>query len=205
MRLLQLPREAVVPGPGQVQNNFNANPTVSQQLNLLRQGSSRVEPGNLLTLPLGGGLLYVQPVYVRGAGDNSYPLLQKVLVAFGDQIGFADTLDEALDQVFQGNSGAPPAVGGGQTPPSGGTATTPPTSSAEQALARALADANAALQDSQAALRAGDFAAYGVAQQRLSDAIQRAIDAQAQVAANSSTARPSPSPSAGRASPSPTG
>jgi uncharacterized membrane protein (UPF0182 family) len=203
MRLLQLPREAVVPGPGQVQNNFNANPTVSQQLNLLRQGSSRVEPGNLLTLPLGGGLLYVQPVYVRGNGDNSYPLLQKVLVAFGDQIGFADTLDEALDEVFQGNAGAPPTEG--ETPPSRGTATTPSTSSAEQALEQALAEANAALQDSQAALRAGDFAAYGVAQQRLSDAIQRAIDAQAQIAATSSTASPSPSPTAGRASPSPTG
>ena len=198
MRLLQLPREVVVPGPGQVQNNFNASPRVSQQLNLLRQGSSRVELGNLLTLPLGGGLLYVQPVYVRGAGDNSYPLLQKVLVAFGDQIGFSDTLDGALDEVFQGNSGAPPT---GVTNPPTGTSTTPPSTEADQLLAQALADAESALQDSQAALRAGDFAAYGEAQQRLADAIQRAIDAQSQIAA----ASPSPKPSTPRPTPSPTG
>ena len=62
--------------------------------------------GNLLTLPVGGGLLYVQPVYVRSTGETSYPLLQKVLVAFGDQIAFEDTLDTALDVLFKGNSGA---------------------------------------------------------------------------------------------------
>lgn len=38
--------------------------------------------------------------------STSFPLLKKVLVAFGDQVGFADTLDEALDQVFGGDSGA---------------------------------------------------------------------------------------------------
>ncbi len=62
--------------------------------------------GNLLTLPLGGGLVYVQPVYVKSSGATSFPLLKKALVAFGDQVGFADTLDEALDQVFGGDSGA---------------------------------------------------------------------------------------------------
>ena len=50
--------------------------------------------------------MYVQPVYVQSSGSTSFPLLKKVLVAFGDQVGFANTLDEALDQVFGGNSGA---------------------------------------------------------------------------------------------------
>ncbi|MEZ7897314.1 MAG: UPF0182 family protein, partial [Flaviflexus sp.] len=59
-----------------------------------------------LTLPMGDGLLYVQPVYVQASQGTSYPLLQYVLVAFGDQVGFAPTLDEALDQVFDGDSGA---------------------------------------------------------------------------------------------------
>jgi len=179
MRLLQLPRDTVIPGPGQVHNNFNANPTVSRELNLLRGGGSRVETGNLLTLPLGGGLLYVQPVYVKGASDTAYPLLQKVLVAFGDQIGFDDTLDGALNQVFQGNSGVTgttPTGGTGTTTPTGGTGTTPPlTGTAAQQLKQALTDASQALKDGQAALKAGNFAAYGAAQQRLQDAIARAI------------------------------
>ena len=62
-----------MPGPGQVQNNFNADPTVSQQLNLLQQGQSKVLNGNLLTLPVGGGLLYVQPVYVQSTGGDELP------------------------------------------------------------------------------------------------------------------------------------
>ncbi len=106
IRLQELPKDSNVPGPGQAQNNFNASADVSKELNLLESGSTNVQRGNLLTLPLGGGLVYVQPVYVKSSGSTSFPLLKKVLVAFGDQVGFADTLDEALDQVFGGNSGA---------------------------------------------------------------------------------------------------
>jgi uncharacterized membrane protein (UPF0182 family) len=106
LRLLQLPTSSTVAGPGQVQNQFNSDPDVSRELNMLSQGGSDVIKGNLLTLPVGGGLLYVQPVYVQSSGSTQFPSLQKVLVAFGETIGYADTLDEALDQVFGGNSGA---------------------------------------------------------------------------------------------------
>ncbi|NMM98276.1 UPF0182 family protein [Bifidobacterium olomucense] len=106
IRLQELPKDSNVPGPGQAQNNFNANADVSKELNLLQSGDTQVVRGNLLTLPLGGGLVYVQPVYVKSSGATSFPLLKKTLVAFGDQVGFADTLDEALDQVFGGDSGA---------------------------------------------------------------------------------------------------
>ncbi|WP_033492020.1 UPF0182 family protein [Bifidobacterium biavatii] len=128
IRLQELPKDSNVPGPGQAQNNFNADADVSKELNLLQSGSTNVVRGNLLTLPLGGGLVYVQPVYVKSSGSTSFPLLKKVLVAFGDQVGFADTLDEALDQVFGGDSGASAgdaenAAGGsgGATPGSGST------------------------------------------------------------------------------------
>src|SRR5690606_5667486 len=84
----------------------NADPVVSTELNLLDQGSTTVRKGNLLTLPAGGGLLYVQPVYVQSTGETSYPVLQKVLVAFGDEIAFESTLDAALDVIFGGASGA---------------------------------------------------------------------------------------------------
>lgn len=53
-------------------------------------------------------MLYVQPVYVESTGETSYPLLQKILVAFGDQIAFEDTLDEALDELFGGDAGVDP-------------------------------------------------------------------------------------------------
>ena len=90
---------------------------------MLARGDSEVIRGNLLTLPVGGGLLYVQPVYVKSTGETSYPLLRKVLVAFGDQIAFEDTLDVALDLLFGGDSGA--EAGDDEVDP-GAEPTTPP-------------------------------------------------------------------------------
>ena len=140
-------------------------------MSLLRQGGSDVVLGNLLTLPVGGGLLYVQPVYVRAtANAASYPLLQKVLVSFGDQIGFDNNLKGALDQVFGGNSGT--SVTGTST--GSGTTTTGTSSS----LSAALNSAKQALADAQKALAKGDFTAYGKAQDRLKSAITAAIAAQ---------------------------
>jgi uncharacterized membrane protein (UPF0182 family) len=194
LRVLQLPKDAVVSGPGQVQNNFNANPAVSTNLNLLRQGNSKVESGNLLTLPVGGGLLYVQPVYVRGSGTTSYPLLQKVLVSFGDQIGFADTLDEALDQVFGGNSGASAGDAGTGGEGTGETPTAPPEKDAAADLKAALADAQQAIRDGQAALAKQDFAAYGQAQQRLQDALERAVEADGEISKASGGTTPTATP-----------
>ena len=183
IRLLQLPRNETVNGPGQVQNDFNADPTVSNELNILRQGQE-VRNGNLLTLPIGGGLLYVQPVYVQSSGETSYPLLQRVLVSFGGEIGFAETLDEALDQVFGGDSGAEAgdadAADGGDPPPDTGEPADP-VADAQAELQQALTDANQALMDGQAALAAQDFTAYGAAQDALSEAIQRALTAEATI------------------------
>jgi uncharacterized membrane protein (UPF0182 family) len=172
--VLQLPRSTNIPGPTQVASNFEAKPEVATTLSLLRQGGSDVVLGNLLTLPVGGGLLYVQPVYVRAtANAAAYPLLQKVLVSFGDQIGFDDNLKGALDQVFGGNSGT--SANGSSTGNSGGTSSGGATSSS---LAAALNSAKQAIADAQRALTKGDFAAYGKAQDRLKAAINAAIAAQ---------------------------
>jgi len=170
--VLQLQRSTNIAGPSQVASNFEANPTVALSLSLLRQGGSDVVLGNLLTLPVGGGLLYVQPVYVRATANTAaYPLLQKVLVSFGEKIGFDDTLRGALDQVFGGDSGS-------RDIPGSDTSTTPGTGSGGNDLQQALESAQRALADAQAALTRGDFAAYGKAQDRLKAAIEAAVNAQ---------------------------
>jgi uncharacterized membrane protein (UPF0182 family) len=182
LRLLELPRDTTVMGPGQMQNAFNSNTVAQNVLNLLRQGETDVKSGNLLTLPVGGGLLYVQPVYVQSSKGTQFPLLRKVFVAFGDSVGFADTLNEALDQVF----GSQATTAGTTTPGTTNPGTTTPGTTtpggdpaALAALRSALADAQAAIKDGQAALAAGDFAAYGDAQTRLQAALQAAVDADA--------------------------
>jgi len=177
IKVLQLQRSTNIAGPSQVSSNFEAKPEVATSLSLLRQGGSNVELGNLLTLPVGGGLLYVQPVYVRATANTAaYPLLQKVLVSFGDQIGYADTVKGALDQVFGGNAGQ----GSGTTPGSttGTKSDTPLTATVAEALARA----KQALSDGQAALTKGDFTAYGKAQDALKQAISDAVRAESNAA-----------------------
>jgi uncharacterized protein len=170
MTVLQLPRSTNVAGPSQVASNFEAKPEVANSLSLLRQGGADVVLGNLLTLPVGGGLLYVQPVYVRATSNTAaYPLLQKVLVSFGDVIGFDNSLKGALDQVFGGNSGTS----------SSGTPVTSTTDNASDDLKAALQNARQALADGNAALAKGDFAAYGRAQDRLKAALAAAIAADA--------------------------
>jgi len=178
LTLLNLPRETIVPGPGQVQNNFNADSQVSSLLNILRQGSTRVLNGNLLTLPVGGGLLYVQPVYIESTGETSYPLLQKILVAFGDRIAFEDTLDEALDSLFGGDSGANAGDSN-----NGGAPVTPTEPDeaggavSNAALESALERARIAVIDKQNALAAGNWQAFGEADLRLQQAIEEALRA----------------------------
>ena len=182
LQLLVLPRDTVVPGPGQVQNNFNADSDVSKLLNLLRQGSTEVLNGNLLTLPIGGGLLYVQPVYVQSTGETSFPLLKKVLVAFGDKIAFEDTLDAALNDLFGGSSGAVAGDGNGtgsgnSTGGTGSGSGTGTVATGNAALNAALQAANKAITEKAAALAAGDWTAYGKADKALTAAIQAAIAA----------------------------
>jgi uncharacterized membrane protein (UPF0182 family) len=170
LTLLTLPKQTTIPGPGQVQAQFDSDATVSQQLNLLRQGKTEVIPGNLLTLPVGGGLLYVQPVYVRSTGETSYPLLRKILVAFGDSIAFEDSLDAALDSLFGGNSGV-------VTPTEPTDPNNPSTGKPVSAeLAKALADAKKALTDRQAAYAKNDLVAAAAADVRLQQALQTAYE-----------------------------
>ncbi|MDA3002921.1 MAG: UPF0182 family protein, partial [Actinomycetota bacterium] len=199
LTLLRLPKQTTVPGPGQVQAQFDSDANVGQQLNLLRQGQTEVISGNLLTLPVGNGLLYVQPVYVQSTGDTSYPLLRKILVSFGEKIAFEDTLDQALDALFGGDSGA--EAGDSDGAPGTVDATEEDTATPAPApepdadtdadagadadadtgivistgLEAALADARQALEDREAAYRANDLVAAAEADRRLTDALGRAL------------------------------
>jgi uncharacterized protein len=181
LTVLQLPSTTTIPGPAQAQQNFEADTSISSQFTLLRGKGSEVVLGNLLSLPVAGGVLYVEPVYVQGTTSDSYPLLQKVLAGFGDKVVLRDTVGEALSAVF-GTPGSTTSPGGGTTTPGGGTGTPSPTptgtSTPEQRLAVAIAAAQTAYNDGRVALAKGDFAAYGVAQKQLEGALAAAAQAQ---------------------------
>jgi uncharacterized membrane protein (UPF0182 family) len=216
MRLLEM-TGGTVNGPGQVYNDMRTSSTTSTDASLGRQltlaqfisttssNGASVIFGNQLTLPVGGGLLYVQPIYVRAqtSGSGTFPKLNAVAVAFGDKIAWAGSLDAALNDLFGGESGvsagdtgtSTPSTPSTPTPTPGSTATPSPTTSSPSAtgtpnadaLAQALKDAEAAYAEGEAALKAGDFAAYGAAQEKLKEALKRAVEASPQ---GTSTASP---------------
>ncbi len=191
IRVLQLPRNTTVPGPTQVQNNFESEPSITEQLTLLRRGGADVEFGNLLSLPVSGGLLYVEPLYVRATQGQGYPLLRKVLAGFGNTVVMRDTLGDALTALFSAEG--PAGDDGGEDPggeePSG-------TPDARADLAKALADAEKAYEAGQAALAKGDFTAYGRAQADLKAALDRALAAQKSLGAAAPAGEQSASPEA---------
>lgn len=182
LRMLEINAETPVPGPGQVQNTFDADPSVSAFINILKQGQSEVLNGNLLTLPVGGGLLYVQPVFVQSSGSTKLPTLQKILVAFGNDVAFEDTLQDALDALFGGDSGA--STGDNDVTPSpsptesgepGAGGETGGGSSSDVAFQAALKDAQQAMLDRDAALKSGDLTKFAEADARLTAAVQQLL------------------------------
>ncbi len=112
--VLQLPQNQAISGPGQIQNQFENFPRASVELTQLRRGGSLVTQGNLVTIPLGGSLLSIEPVYVSAsaqANTGSYPQLKRVFTYFNGQTGYEPTLSESLADLF-GSFGQPPPTSG---------------------------------------------------------------------------------------------
>jgi uncharacterized protein len=194
IRILQLPQNAVTEGPSQVQGAFESNAAASAELTLLRRGGSIVTLGNMITIPVGGGLLYIEPVYVTAAAagsTGSYPSLQRVFAYYeGHPVGFEPTLDGALAEVFGRSTPGQTAPGG--TP--GGTVN-----------AQVIADLKQAqlfYTQAQAALHNGDLSAYAQditkMEAQISNAQQDAKAAKGTTTSPKPGASPTPTPTASR-------
>jgi hypothetical protein len=197
--VLQLPRgSSAVQGPEQVFSRLSSNATITKDLSLFNTagGGSTVIHGNLLTLPVGKSFVYVEPLYTQstGGGSGSYPQLQRIIVVYGDKIGYGNTLTDALSDFLPGHytgetlqnvSPQSPPTTVPSTPPSSTTTSpsrssappatsTPPAPSVGQLLI-AVDRAYTALQN---AYKTGDPAKIGDAQADL----QRALGAYLKVA-----------------------
>lgn len=119
-RVLELPGTSQVDGPGQMANKFNTNQVIQTTLEpLTRNDNLRVIKGNLLTLPVGEGLLYVQPIYSvqRNVSQANFPVLQYVTVAFGNKYAIGTTITEAVADVLSLDDGE--TVSTDEDPPAG--------------------------------------------------------------------------------------
>ncbi|MCL2780652.1 MAG: UPF0182 family protein [Actinomycetia bacterium] len=202
MTVLTIPQSKVTNGPEQIANIFNTNSVITKDLSLFNApgGGSTVIYGNLLTLPIGDSLLYVEPLYVRAAAEaGSFPTLQRVLAVYGDKIGYGPDLANALENLGQSTVGLNiPNPGTGSTTP----ATTAPSSSAPPTSAppssapppassappasggdvdTILNEMDQAFADLQAAYATGDPVAVGQAEARIKQLTEQYLQARGQL------------------------
>lgn len=173
VQVFRFPRDTSIFGPAQIEARIDQEPVISSQLTLWSQAGSTVVRGNLIVVPVQDSIIYLEPIYLQSTG-SAIPEFTKIVVASPTKIVWGDTLDQALTELLAGSPspGASPSPGGpspspgispspgaSATPgPSGGPGVTPGPNDV-----KALIDyANAHFEAAQAALRAGDFATYGV-------------------------------------------
>src|SRR4029434_5683598 len=125
LEVLELPDQTAIQGPVQVHQRMTNNATVRSELTLLSNSNqSQVLFGNLISLPVGDGMLYVEPVYVKSGQDSAVPLLQKVLLSYGDggtYVVLSNSLREGLDAlVAQGKASGTNPPTNPSTPPTAG-------------------------------------------------------------------------------------
>ena len=211
MTVLKVPTGTVIQGPEQIAATFNSNAIISPNLSLLDQGGSSVIHGNLLTLPIGNSFLFVEPLYVKASQSGAFPTLQRVLVAYGDKIGYDDSLSGALANLSHPpvgsllglNSNGQQGTGSGTSPSSSPSPTTsssssPPASTSPTSAPpiapttatpgenQILTEVNTAFAQLQAAYKSGDPAKIGAAQTKFAQLVQAYQKARASASASPS-------------------
>ncbi|HTR77693.1 MAG TPA: UPF0182 family protein, partial [Gemmatimonadaceae bacterium] len=159
----RFPKQSLVYGPQQITNRIDQDPDISQQITLWDQKGSHVIRGELLVIPIEESLIYVQPIYLQAEGGN-IPELKRVVVAEGDRVVMAETLDEGLSTLF--GVGATSAARDSARAAAATIAGAPGTSGASAGLqgvgvTALLKDAQQAYDAAIAAERSGNWAEYG--------------------------------------------
>jgi uncharacterized membrane protein (UPF0182 family) len=193
----RFPTETSVFGPAQIEAQINSDPEISAQFTLWSQSGSKVIQGNLIVVPVGESLVYLQPVYLQ-ATSARFPAFQKIIVASPTTVVWGDTLRQALDQLLRDQAGGPgPRPSPTPTPePSPGTTPAPtetpgPGATPPSGDVAALVEyANQHFELAQQALRDGDFARYG---QEI-ELVQQALSQLDELVGGASPSAPSPSP-----------
>ena len=148
------PKERLVYGPSQIENRIQQDTVITEQLALWGRGGSRVIRGNLLLIPLGKSILYVEPVFLQAEGGG-LPQLKRVIVVAGDQIAMEPTLEESLAVIF-GTEAIPPEEPEVEPPTPG-----EPEEALSAEIASLIEEAQQHYDRAQQYLKAGDWTGYG--------------------------------------------
>ncbi len=176
VRVYRFPADTTVFGPAQIEARIDQDPVISAQVTLWDQSGSSVIRGNLIVIPVGNTLLYLQPVYLQST-SAAFPEFQRIVLASPRQVVWGESLGEALELLLKAEGSTPtptPTPGPGPTPTPGPAPTPTPTPGDLPAdVPGLIAYANLHFEFSQQALRDGDFARYGTEIQLVGQALQR--------------------------------
>ena len=116
LNAFMVPSDPQVHGPSQVEARIEIDPVISQQFTLWggEGPGSRIVRGQLLVIPVGDAIIYVEPLYLRSE-SLAFPELKKVILADGSNVVMADSVGEGLAMLLEGAapSGVTPAGVGG--------------------------------------------------------------------------------------------
>jgi uncharacterized protein len=174
VRVYKFPADTTIFGPAQIEARIDQDPTISAQVTLWNQSGSSVIRGNLIVIPIGDALIYLQPVYLQST-SSSFPEFQRIVVASPTTVVWGETLSDALRQLLGGGPG--PSPGPSPTPGPGGELPSD--------VAALIEYANRHFELAQGALKDGNFARYGSEIELVRQALARLAE----------LAGPSPSPS----------
>jgi len=149
------PKEHLVYGPSQVENRIGQDTVITEQLALWGRGGSKVIRGNLLLIPIGSSILYVEPLFLQAEGGG-LPELKRVIVVAGEKIAMEPTLQESLTAIF--GIEAPPDTTQPPTTPPGLTKPEEPLSTD---IANLIEQAQQHYTKAQEHLQAGNWTGYG--------------------------------------------
>src|ERR1700731_165073 len=85
-------------GPMQIESRIDQDQNISKDLTLWNQQDSHVLRGSIIALPVSGGFLYVESIYIQ-ATEARMPQLKKVVLAMGDRLIYRDTFSQALAEL----------------------------------------------------------------------------------------------------------
>ena len=170
----QFPKEKRVLGTQQVETKIDQDSYLSGQLTLWDQRGSNVIRGNVLAIPINNTMIYVEPIYLQSE-TSAYPELRLVAVMHNDNLSYAETFEEALNNLFTEEAPGPEMVG--ETAPS------------DETTSQLINRANEAFESYLQFMQQKEFRRAGDELQRLENALQQLQEQQSPQAPSSQESR----------------
>ncbi|RJQ75978.1 MAG: UPF0182 family protein [Desulfobacteraceae bacterium] len=89
------PKGELVYGPEQINAIINQDPQIAELFTLWDQAGSSVRRGEMIILPFGQSVLFIQPVYLISRSDVHIPELQRLIMSEGQVAVIESSLEDA--------------------------------------------------------------------------------------------------------------